>query len=239
MGRTKADEKATNRFQMIAPLLNEELDQQERGRLLKQVASHHGLSERTIRRYLSQFKTEGFEGLKQKQYRSIPVESQDLVLEQAILLRREVPSRSIASIIQILEWDGVVEKGTLRRSTLQERLAKRGYSARQMKLYHETSGAVRRFQKRSRNALWRILTSNTDRTCRSDQTARRDRSRWWPSSMMRHGSHCTSRSMRCLTHGVLKMRFANLSESMVCQRVCTLTTANNIARNGWQGPVPN
>lgn len=154
MGRTKADEKATNRFQMIAPLLNEELDQQERGRLLKQVASHHGLSERTIRRYLSQFKTEGFEGLKQKQYRSIPVESQDLVLEQAILLRREVPSRSIASIIQILEWDGVVEKGTLRRSTLQERLAKRGYSARQMKLYHETSGAVRRFQKRSRNALW-------------------------------------------------------------------------------------
>lgn len=154
MGRTKADEKATNRFQMIAPLLNEELDQQERARLLKKVARHHGLSERTIRRYLNQFRADGFEGLKQKPYRTVPMDLQDQVLEQAILLRREVPSRSIASIIQILEWDGIVEKGTLRRSTLQERLAKRGYSARQMKMYHETSGAVRRFQKRSRNALW-------------------------------------------------------------------------------------
>ena len=154
MGRTKAEEKATNRFQMIAPLLDEELDKQERGRLIKQICLRHGLSERTIRRYISQFKEKGFEGLKQKPYRSVPEELQDQVLEQAILLRREVPSRSIASIIQILEWDGLVEKGVLKRSTLQERLAKRGYSSRQMKMYHETSGAVRRFQKRCRNALW-------------------------------------------------------------------------------------
>ncbi|TDQ31883.1 helix-turn-helix domain-containing protein, partial [Aureibacillus halotolerans] len=111
MGRTKAEEKATNRFQMIVPLLNEELDNQERGRLIKQICLNHGLSARTIRRYLSQFKENGFEGLKQKPYRSAPEERQDKVLEQAILLRREVPSRSIASIIQILEWDGLVEKG--------------------------------------------------------------------------------------------------------------------------------
>ncbi|TYR72433.1 helix-turn-helix domain-containing protein, partial [Rossellomorea vietnamensis] len=56
MDRTKADEKATNRFQMIAPLLDEELDKQGRGRLIKQICLRHGLSERTIRRYISQFK---------------------------------------------------------------------------------------------------------------------------------------------------------------------------------------
>ncbi|TDQ32143.1 helix-turn-helix domain-containing protein [Aureibacillus halotolerans] len=118
MGRTKAEEKATNRFQMIAPLLNEELDNQERGRLLKQICVQHGLSVRTLRRYLSQFKENGFEELKQKPYRSVPEERQDKVLVQAILLRREVPSRSIASIIQILEWDGLVEKGVLKRAVV-------------------------------------------------------------------------------------------------------------------------
>ncbi|NJP38650.1 DDE-type integrase/transposase/recombinase [Alkalicoccus luteus] len=154
MGPGNAVEQATNRFQLIAPLLEEALDKQERAALLHQLSQRHGVSERTIRRYLAQFHKEGFEGLKPKAYRPVSVENQDPVLEQAILLRREVPSRSIASIIQILEWDGLVEKGTVKRSTLQEQLAKRGYSARQMKLYHETSGAVRRFQKRSRNALW-------------------------------------------------------------------------------------
>lgn len=149
----KAEEKATHRFQMIAPLL-EELDVQESTRLRKQISERNGLSERTIRRYVAQFRREGYEGLKQKPYRTVPRELEDTVLEQAIQLRREVPSRSVASIIQILEWDEVVEKGTIKRSTLQERLAKRGYSARQMKMYHETSGAVRRFQKRRRNALW-------------------------------------------------------------------------------------
>ena len=154
MARTKAEELATQRFQMIAPLLNEKLDPQELKKLREQICERNGLSERTVRRYVAQFKKEGFEGLKQKPYRSVPREQQDNVVEQAIHLRREVPTRSIASIIQILEWDGIVAKGELKRSTLQERMSKRGYSARQMRMYHETSGAVRRFQKRRRNALW-------------------------------------------------------------------------------------
>ncbi|MBW6065486.1 helix-turn-helix domain-containing protein, partial [Planococcus sp. CP5-4] len=154
MARTKAEELATQRFQLIAPLLNEKLDPQELRKLREQICEKNGLSERTLRRYVALFKKEGFEGLKQKPYRTVPRELQDPVVDQAIQLRREVPSRSIASIIQILEWDGIIGKGELKRSTLQERLSKLGYSARQMKMYHETSGAVRRFQKRRRNALW-------------------------------------------------------------------------------------
>ena len=76
------------------------------------------------------------------------------ILEQAILLRREVPSRSVNQIIQILEWEGLVEKGQLKRSTLQEKLTERGYSTRQMRMYAETGVAARRWQQPHRNRLW-------------------------------------------------------------------------------------
>jgi len=54
------------------------------------------------------------------------------VLEQAILLRREVPGHSVAQLIQILEWEGRIPRGAIKRSTLQERLAARGYCTRHM-----------------------------------------------------------------------------------------------------------
>ena len=76
------------------------------------------------------------------------------ILEQAILLRREVPGRSVAQIIQILEWEGRVQPGQIKRSTLQEKLAERGYSTRHMRMYAETGVAARRFQQKHRNRLW-------------------------------------------------------------------------------------
>jgi transposase InsO family protein len=76
------------------------------------------------------------------------------VLEQAILLRREVPGRSVAQIIQILEWEGLVQPGEIKRSTLQDKLSQRGYSARHMQLYATSGVAARRFQKKYRNRLW-------------------------------------------------------------------------------------
>lgn len=69
------------------------------------------------------------------------------------MLRREVPSRSVAQIIQILEWEGKVQCGELKRSTLQEKLASRGYSTRQMRIYADSGVAARRFQRRHRNQL--------------------------------------------------------------------------------------
>ena len=72
----------------------------------------------------------------------------------AVTLRREVPSRSIDTIIKILEIEEVVGEGELKRTTLQENLAKRGYSARQMKMYSNSPGvAARRFSKRRRMHL--------------------------------------------------------------------------------------
>ncbi|MDF2652093.1 MAG: transposase [Paenibacillus sp.] len=80
--------------------------------------------------------------------------SADALLEQAILLRREVPGRSVAQIIRILEWEGRIQPGEIKRSTMQEKLTERGYSSRHMRMYADSSVASRRFQQKHRNRLW-------------------------------------------------------------------------------------
>ena len=152
----KAEEIAAQRMQLLSPLLTEGLDNAQAQQIRARICEKSGISERTLRRYLTQYRREGFSGLKpngKRGYRiseAVPPE----ILEQAILLRRQVPSRSISQIIQILEWEGLAEPGQIKRSTLQEKLAERGYSARHMKLYAESGTAARRYQKKYRNQLW-------------------------------------------------------------------------------------
>ena len=153
--KQKAEEIAIQRVELLSPLLAEGLDTAKARQIKATICEQTGISERTLRRYLSQYKKEGFAGLRPKgkgsgrKKEAIPPN----VLEQAILLRREVPRRSITQIIQILEWEGLVKPGQIKRSTLQEKLAEKGYSTRQMKLYADYGVAARRFQKRYRNQL--------------------------------------------------------------------------------------
>lgn len=151
----KWDEVAANRFQLIAPLLSEDLDAAKVAEMKEQICEKSGLSDRTIRRYLASYRSNGFEGLKPNK-KAVNQETglNGDLLEQAILLRREAPHRSVRQIIQILEWEEKAKPGEIKRSTLQERLTARGYSSRQMRLYQSTAGAVRRFQKSHRNKLW-------------------------------------------------------------------------------------
>jgi transposase InsO family protein len=152
----KAEAIASVRVQLLSPLLAEGLDPAKARELKQRICEQTGLSERTLRRYLAKYRKEGFDGLKprgkgrQPSEAALPAE----ILEQAILLRREVPGRSVAQIIQILEWEGHVQPGQIKRSTLQERLAQRGYSTRHMRMYAESGVAARRFQQRHRNRLW-------------------------------------------------------------------------------------
>jgi transposase len=102
----KAEEIAAERIKMLSPLLEENQDQAALAERKRKVCEKYGISDRTLRRYLLQYRKEGFAGLKPKQtgrpgLRSIPEE----VLKEAIQLRREVPGRSVSTIIQILEWD--------------------------------------------------------------------------------------------------------------------------------------
>ena len=152
----KAEEIASQRVQLLSPLLAEGLDPARERQIKAGICKQTGISERTLRRYLAQYKLAGFSGLKPKskcQQRSedaIPAN----ILEQAILLRREVPGRSVSQIIRILEWEGLVEPGQIKRSTLQEKLSERGYSSRHMRMYADSGVAARRFQKKYRNQLW-------------------------------------------------------------------------------------
>lgn len=155
MEKQRIEEIAANRLKLISPLLDTALDRDKKQMLKEQICIQTGLSERTIRRYLNLYREKGFEGLKpQNSGRSGKSVIPSDVLDEAIALRREVPKRSINEIIRILEWEGRVQPGTLKRSTLQDQMTYRGYSSRQMRTYASSVTSARRFQKPWRNYLW-------------------------------------------------------------------------------------
>lgn len=150
----KAEEIAEKRAELILPLMEKGLDPALAREKRRRICKEAGLSERTLRRYLTEYRAQGFMGLKPKGKERLKAEAiSPELLEQAILLRREVPSRSVAQIIQILEWEGKAKPGEIKRSTLQEKLSERGYSSRQMRMYTDKGVAARRFQHRYRNQL--------------------------------------------------------------------------------------
>lgn len=154
--RKKAEQIAAERVQLLAPLLTEGLDPAKAREIKQRICEQTGISERTLRRYLAAYRQEGFCGLKPKskgKQLTLPAIAPE-ILEQAILLRREVPSRSVAQIIQIMEWEARIQPGQIKRSTLQEKLTAHGYSTRHMRMYADSGVAARRFQQRHRNRLW-------------------------------------------------------------------------------------
>jgi len=153
------EETAENRFKIISPvLLAIEEGRTNTARIMqtkKNVCTQSGISMRTLDRWLDAHEQHGFSGLKpvQRIYRGPNVIPETLI-EEAILLRREIPARSIEQIIEILELEGKAPAGFIKRSTLQDKLTARGYSSRQMKLYQQTGTAARRFNRLERQDLW-------------------------------------------------------------------------------------
>jgi transposase InsO family protein len=124
---------------------------------MQEIIERSGVSERTIRRYKNLWEEGSFEALKPKQgwerADSKLGSDFDSIVEAAIALRRESPSRSVADIIKILELEGAITEGTVARSTLQRHLAARGYASSQMRMYTSKGAAARRFRKEHRNQL--------------------------------------------------------------------------------------
>ena len=149
---------ATERFNLIAPLVGDGLDKGRRYDLMREISERSGISDRTLRRYVSAWKEGGFETLKPKQGWERPDsslgDSFEHIVDVAIELRRESPSRSVADIIKILELEGAISTGEVARSTLQRHLAARGYASSQMRMYTNKGAAARRFKKEHRNQLW-------------------------------------------------------------------------------------
>ena len=135
------EEEALARFQIISPLLDESLDEAKYIQLRRKQAEKYNLSDKTVRRYVNAYRQNGFEGLKPKprhyhQKGNLPDNYEELV-QDAIQLRREVPSRSVEKIIMILEMEKRVAPGVLKRSTLQRHLYEAGFGAEQMEVYRE------------------------------------------------------------------------------------------------------
>ena len=101
------DEQALNRYQLIAPLLDEALDNAKRIQMREDIAGKNGISPRSLYRYEAAYRNGGFAGLKptnreQRRSQKLP-ENFDEILEQAIQLKKEVPKRSVKQIIYILQ----------------------------------------------------------------------------------------------------------------------------------------
>ena len=163
MGKTKkavtlAESKAVDRFRMISPLLEASLDAAARKNLREKIAADNDISTRTIYRYEKAYQSSGFAGLKPVDRSGMGAgklpENFDERLSQAILLKREVPKRSVSQIIRILELEGRVPEGVLRRSTLQDHLYAAGYGRRQMLQYTQArNSSSKRFCKPHRMML--------------------------------------------------------------------------------------
>ena len=158
MGKYQSTEDcAVARMQIVTPLLDESLDYAGFVALKKRIAEEHGISYRTVGRYLEKFRADGFTGLKPK----VPERGVDnklpanyeFLVSYAVDLRLECPSRSVQNIIKIMELEGKVQEGELKRSTLQHHLQRRGYGNKQMRMYTQTGVAARRFQKEHRLEL--------------------------------------------------------------------------------------
>ena len=152
------DQEALHRFQLISPLLQTGLDDARRLQLRRTIAEENSISVRTLYRYEKSFAEKQFAGLRpadreKHRSQSLP-ENFEFLLEQAVQLRREVPERSVAQIIYILEAEGLVAPGILKRSALERHIYRAGYGQKQMQMYKEArNSSSRRFCKPHRMML--------------------------------------------------------------------------------------
>lgn len=152
------EHQALERYTAIAPLLDETMDPAKRNQLRDEIAEKLGVSSRTVYRYEALYKSGGFTGLKpmnreQRRSRKLPDHFDDL-LEEAIQLKKEVPKRSIEQLILILELEGRVAPGILKRSTMERYLYKAGFGRKQMQMYKDArESSSKRFCKPHRMML--------------------------------------------------------------------------------------
>ena len=153
------DEEALKRYQMIAPLLDEDLDEAKRCQLREEIAARYEISKRSLYRYEAKYREGAFDGLRpmnreKRRSQALP-ENYDEIVGEAIQLKREIPKRSVRQIIKILEIEGYAAPGVLKASTLQRYLYNAGLGVKQMKRYTEKRETTsRRFCRAHRNELW-------------------------------------------------------------------------------------
>lgn len=167
MDTPQREDDALFRYQLIAPLLDPDLQRGDQAQQLKEIAGQehpHPVRGRvrrsvaSLKRYLRRYRKAGHGQSKlqvlQRKERADKGSTRRLrpeVLELAIQLRKEVPERSVTQVIHLMELQGAIAPGEVSRPTLDRHLRARGCSRSAVQA--GTKG-FRRWQRDRRNALW-------------------------------------------------------------------------------------
>jgi transposase InsO family protein len=160
MSHAAEQTEALRRFTLISPLLTADLTEAEasaRRRTLLATRRPDGapvLSARTLRRWLEQYRLGGLNALRPRHRRDrglIKTVTPD-VLDAAIALKEELPTRSVRAILEILEQEGLLAPGAVPRATLDRHLRHAGVMTRRPR--QTVARGTRRFCKAHRNQLW-------------------------------------------------------------------------------------
>ena len=150
------NEKLLKRYEIIAPLLNENIDRFERGRLRAQILAASGISARSLRRYIQTYKEKGYKSLAgvERSDKGISRVVPEKAIDEAVKLRQELPSRSVRRILEILEGEKIIKPGEVNRTSLNRHLIQRGYGSSQLRAEGKAAQPASRFQRKRRNDLW-------------------------------------------------------------------------------------
>lgn len=154
------------RYGIIAPLLARDLEPAERNAVRAEILAglylwpgehqRRPLRDRTLRRWLQLYRKGGFDALKPRARRDAYITRKvpPAVLERAVALREELPSRSVRQIIAILEGDPDLglQPDQIKDSTLSRHLRLRGKTRAALKATQRRP--FRRYEKPVRNSQW-------------------------------------------------------------------------------------
>ena len=115
---------AEHRYELIAPLLEADIEHAERRArrekiLVRQSLLGKPISERTLRRYVQMYREKGLKGVEPKGRDDCGLLRgwSRSVLYEAKILKAERPQRSVRQIIEILEVEGKIEPGAVSAAT--------------------------------------------------------------------------------------------------------------------------
>lgn len=170
MDETSRNEIAAFRFGLIAPIAQRQLQPGERYALLREIAKgiytipgseKTTVSVRSLERYVQKYEEGGFEALKPKlRVKKGTLKDMDpAILDRAIALRKELPSRSVDQVIRILELEEYISRGEVKIRTLSRYFQEQGWSKRD--LHRAVKKEFRHFEHQAPNDCWQADTQHT------------------------------------------------------------------------------
>ncbi|WCK55911.1 DDE-type integrase/transposase/recombinase [Aneurinibacillus sp. Ricciae_BoGa-3] len=176
------NEIAAFRFGLIAPVVQRRLAPGERYALLREIAGQTytipcsektKISIRSLERYLQAYESGGFDALKPqiREKRGSLHHLEPTILQRALELRKELPSRSVDQIIRILELEAVIERGVLKSRTLSRYFQENGWNKRDK--HRAVTKEFRMFEHDAPNDCWQADTQHTLHLPDPDNPSRR------------------------------------------------------------------